>query len=491
MGLLVLSGAPLPRLIYMLLVIVVALSGAEARRSRRPDYCDPQSRQSSFLWRIDTKPPSYFFGTIHVPYNRVWEHIPENVKRAFRLADSVFFELDLTDEHTISALTKCQLLPRGARLEQLLPGDIYRRLEKHLDYVRNMMPLWLTADQRGRGLYADYLFNAIAGNWEQKRPIWVMLMVNMLTESDVRARGVPVLDLYLALEAKKTKRTGAVERVEEQCLPLNGLNISQVVFALNQTLNQHESIRAGEETPLYTTEDLIRHYNCGDLDEVIFRRDSSQIPPSVFQVPPLQSAAAAASAAQRVTAHSIEEYFRDELIYKRNRRMGERILELLWARPNESYFFAFGAGHFLGNYSVLDVLRQAGYKVTKVGPRERIRRYNRRRRPGGGGRRIPPSEGARYRGSEPPSRQEGRRRHGARHRDNKYGDNFSDLWVRIDDSQDSEPDPVVSRSDETVRVLFGLSSDTSVRSATDIPRSSAALLTALLLIVAALSPPRT
>ena len=54
----------------------------------------------------------------------------------------------------------------------------------------------------------------------------------------------------------------------------------QVVFALNQTLNQHESIRAGEETPSYTTDDLIRHYNCGDLDEVIFRRDSSQIPVS-------------------------------------------------------------------------------------------------------------------------------------------------------------------------------------------------------------------
>ena len=163
-----------------------------------------------------------------MPYNRVWEHIPENVKRAFRLADSVFFELDLTDEHTVSALTKCQLLPRGARLEQLLPADIYRRLQKHLDYVRHMMPRWMTADQRGRGLYADFLFNAITGNWQQKRPIWVMLMVNTLTESDVRARGVPVLDLHLALEAKKTKRTGAVERVEEQCLPLNGLNISQV-----------------------------------------------------------------------------------------------------------------------------------------------------------------------------------------------------------------------------------------------------------------------
>ena len=57
----------------------------------------------------------------------------------------------------------------------------------------------------------------------------------------------------------------------------------------------------------------------------------------------------------------------------------------------------------------------------------------------------------------------------------------------------SEPDPVVSRSDETVRVLFGLPAGAAVGSggAGVVPRSSSALLTALLLLVMALSPPRT
>lgn len=87
----------------------------------------------------------------------------------------------------------------------------------------------MTPDQRGKGLYADYLFNAIAGNWERKRPVWVMLMVNSLTEADIKTRGVPVLDLYLAQEAERMrKQTGAVEMVEEQCHPLNRLNFSQV-----------------------------------------------------------------------------------------------------------------------------------------------------------------------------------------------------------------------------------------------------------------------
>ncbi|RLV98064.1 hypothetical protein DV515_00011152 [Chloebia gouldiae] len=188
-----------------------------------------QNELNSFLWTIKRDPPSYFFGTIHVPYTRVWDFIPENSKKAFQQSHIVYFELDLTDPYTISALTSCQLLPQGKNLQDVLPRDIYRRLKRHLEYVKLMMPSWMTPDQRGKGLYADYLFNAIAGNWEQKRPVWVMLMVNSLTEVDIKSRGVPVLDLFLAQEAERLrKQTGAVEKVEEQCHPLNGLNFSQV-----------------------------------------------------------------------------------------------------------------------------------------------------------------------------------------------------------------------------------------------------------------------
>lgn len=54
----------------------------------------------------------------------------------------------------------------------------------------------------------------------------------------------------------------------------------QVLFALNQTLLQHESLRAGSLQAPYTTEDLIKHYNCGDLNAVIFNHDTSQVSPS-------------------------------------------------------------------------------------------------------------------------------------------------------------------------------------------------------------------
>nr|XP_002709727.2 metalloprotease TIKI1 isoform X1 [Oryctolagus cuniculus] len=348
-----------PRSWFLLQILCLLPTGAVPRReapaSANCELKPQQSDLNSFLWTIKRDPPSYFFGTIHVPYTRVWDFIPDNSKEAFQHSSIVYFELDLTDPYTISALTSCQMLPQGENLQDVLPRDIYCRLKRHLEYVKLMMPSWMTPDQRGKGLYADYLFNAIAGNWERKRPIWVMLMVNSLTEVDIKSRGVPVLDLFLAQEAERLrKQTGAVEKVEEQCHPLNGLNFSQVIFALNQTLLQQESLRAGSLQIPYTTEDLIKHYNCGDLSSVIFSHDSSQVPNFINATLPPQ---------ERITAQEIDSYFRRELIYKRNERMGKRVKALLEEFPDKGFFFAFGAGHFMGNNTVLDVLRREGYEV--------------------------------------------------------------------------------------------------------------------------------
>ncbi|XP_075711892.1 metalloprotease TIKI1-like [Rhinoderma darwinii] len=412
-----------------------------------------QSHLNSFLWTIKRDPPSYFFGTIHVPYTRVWDFIPENSKKAFQQSNIVYFELDLTDPYTISALTSCQMLPQGENLQSVLPRDIYRRLKRHLEYVKLMMPSWMTPDQRGKGLYADYLFNAIAGNWERKRPVWVMLMVNSLTEVDIKSRGVPVLDLYLAQEAERLKkRTGAVEKVEEQCHPLNGLNFSQVIFALNQTLLQQESLRAGSLQAPYTTEDLIKHYNCGDLNAIIFNHDSSQVPNLINATLPPH---------ELITAQEIDNYFRQELIYKRNERMGKRVKDLLEEFPEKSFFFAFGAGHFMGNNTVIDILNRYGYDVHHTPAGKSIMSGKSKKSPA-----------SKFSHSSPPCTSISKVRHKTNPRkekipnllmsdnvdimekdDRKYKKkkskmekhrHFSDLWVRIQDSVTDTPPQIIN-----------------------------------------------
>ena len=128
-----------------------------------------------------------------------------------------------------------------------------------------------------------------------------------------------MLDLYLAqLAEQQQKKIGAVERVEEQCLPLNGLTYGQVIFALNQTLQQHEDIRYGRVEPRYTTDDLINNYQCGNLNSVVFNQDTAQVH--------LLSTRSKLTMAEQTLAMEIDTYFKDHLIYKRNRRMGGRVI---------------------------------------------------------------------------------------------------------------------------------------------------------------------
>ena len=55
--------------------------------------CDGGDRGTTNLWKISTDPPSYFFGTVHVPATRVWPGISEQAKSAFQSADKTYFEL--------------------------------------------------------------------------------------------------------------------------------------------------------------------------------------------------------------------------------------------------------------------------------------------------------------------------------------------------------------------------------------------------------------
>lgn len=109
----------------------------------------------------------------------------------------------------------------------------------------------------------------------------------------------------------------------------------QVLFALNRTLRQHESYRLSNSAIPFTTDDLIHHYNCGDLNDIIFKKDSAQVPNLLnSSLPP----------SDIKTAKLIDNYFRMELIHKRNERMANRVEDLLVANPDKSFFFAFGAG---------------------------------------------------------------------------------------------------------------------------------------------------
>lgn len=163
---------------------------------------------------------------MHVPYNKLWENIPENVKVAFASSQDVFLELDWTDETTNRAISSCQMLPSNDTVSKHLSARILTRLEKYMKKLETEIPKWY-----GKGAQGDMLAKNLLGGWQKKRPIWLTLLLSSLNKQSVHSTGsgVPVLDVFFGNAAHNMgKRLEAMENADDQCDPYNKLNSQQV-----------------------------------------------------------------------------------------------------------------------------------------------------------------------------------------------------------------------------------------------------------------------
>ena len=93
------------------LMIILAEFDGEVKGQPTKDI---REWKSSYLWKINSTPPSYLFGTIHVPYTLVWDSVSEGVKTAFNSARQAYFEL-ADEKPDIS----CAMLPPGQKISQV------------------------------------------------------------------------------------------------------------------------------------------------------------------------------------------------------------------------------------------------------------------------------------------------------------------------------------------------------------------------------------
>ena len=139
-------------------------------------------------------------------------------------------------------------------------------------------------------------------------------------------------------------------------------------------MQQQEDIRWGNSgSSVFGIDELITHYRNGNLDEVYFNQDAVLFPSLSRATEIAQSESAKISSERdRQIATQIDTYFREQMIFQRNKRMAERVIDLLVKQPKTSFFFAFGAGHFVGDNTVLDIVQNAGLKIKHISPDEKI-----------------------------------------------------------------------------------------------------------------------
>uniref|UniRef100_A0A1I8BD28 Metalloprotease TIKI homolog n=1 Tax=Meloidogyne hapla TaxID=6305 RepID=A0A1I8BD28_MELHA len=248
------------------------------------EICLNNQNINSFLWLINAtwlSSPSFLFGTIHVPFNKVWENnkMPPQIERAFKSSNSVVLELALQKPEIVQQLIRCKQLSNSGNLRDILPNELFNRLKEYMQRIRLKLVRHAYMTHRRRSHARRHVKRLFPNDWEIRRPIWLLFLLFQLGDSPPHLQGTgsqimtaPMLDLYLAqLANEQNKNLISMETVSEQCNPTHLIKPEQIIFAINYTLNYIEWTEKREEEinnlnlNSQSINKLIKHYKCGTL----------------------------------------------------------------------------------------------------------------------------------------------------------------------------------------------------------------------------------
>jgi uncharacterized protein YbaP (TraB family) len=290
-----------------LLLLVLALTISCKKSSSNPGR--------PILWSIEGKKPSYLFGTIHFPDDRVL-NLHSAVRDALGSADVVYAEIPM-DSSTQMRLAMLAMLPDNKTLKDVLPADLFAKVEKLF---------------KSKGIPMMAL---------SRIKVWAIAVQVVLADHLMELATKTPLDRYIYEQAQeKGKETGGIETVEEQIAAFDSLTLEEQVQMLRDALEDREK---NKEKGIDLLKVALELYLKGDEKKLMDRLLEEYDPEDP------------------VSKKLIKLLFTD-----RNERMANRIIAKLKASPEKSFFFAVGTGHMPGEDGIVQRLRKAGHKVQRV-----------------------------------------------------------------------------------------------------------------------------
>ncbi|MGH1419507.1 MAG: TraB/GumN family protein [Hyphomicrobiaceae bacterium] len=274
----------------------------------------------AILWKVerDGLPTSYLFGTVHLTDPRA-QQFSDQMLGALAMSKYLALEVaDLTPEKTsqaIAASAKSVLFTDGKRLDKLLDSKEYAFVAQTLK--KSGMPTGLAP-----------LFKP-----------WIVTMIMSVPDCERKkvAKGELVVDMRLGQEARRLGiEVVGLETIESQLSAMAAVPLQDQLQILRASLKYMKQTNDLSETVLQL---------------YLARRISATLP---FQ----------AALARRVGINpDVYKSFTRELLTKRNLRMRNKIISML---EKNSTFVAVGALHLPGDTGLVNILRQAGFKLTAM-----------------------------------------------------------------------------------------------------------------------------
>jgi uncharacterized protein len=260
--------------------------------------------ENTLLWEITgngLKKPSFLYGTFHMMCK---EDIllSENLRKAVKQSDEVYFELDLDDiKGSINTLPLMNMSD-GKKLNDLLTPEEYTKVET---------------------FFKDTLRSSLS-SLQRLKPLFLMSLFYSKMISCRNMSGVETEIMRIAKEQGKT--INGFETVAFQASMLDVIPYQKQAQELLKAIDSLEEYKINFASML----SVYKHQQLDSI-EGLFNK----------------------------TEFGLEENM-EVLLYKRNRDWVAKLGDIL---PSKSVFIGVGSGHLVGEKGVIALLRKKGYSV--------------------------------------------------------------------------------------------------------------------------------
>lgn len=288
-------------------LVLLSMRGAHAQSPRPTDR--------PLLWLIEGKTPSYLYGTIHLPDDRVLA-LPKVVDQALDRCDAFFAEIPMDQAMILQSAQRMQL-PAGKQLKDVLPEKVYERAAAYMK-------------RKGFDIAAFSRMRVWAAS------VQITLLDRL---QDMMSKQALDLTLYLRCQAED-KQVGGLETLEEQFGVFESFTDEEQAQMLDKSL---DFLEKSEKEGVNYVDKLLELYLAGD-----------------------EAALMKFMNAYFDEKDPLDRCMVDRLLTQRNRHMAERIAAKLREQPDRSFFFAVGAGHLPDKTGVVELLRSRGLKLRRL-----------------------------------------------------------------------------------------------------------------------------
>lgn len=270
-----------------------------------------------FLWHVSKNNTEfYLFGTMHLADPELLV-LPKALKRALQHSDAVYTEVSMEPSVQMKA-AMLMLRSDGKTLKSTLPASLYQRSLEYLKSINTSLQMQPFETMK----------------------LWAFSAMLQFLEAQLSHPALPTIDELIYQKAKaEGKEVGGIETVEEQLAVMEALSDKEQLLMHEATLDYLEEnkdyVQIMQQLYLEGDEKVLMTY----LTSMMFQEEKYR---------------------------TLEEHFLQLILYDRNRRMAERIMQKVSEDPQKVYLFAFGTMHFLDQGSVIELLQKEGYKVERI-----------------------------------------------------------------------------------------------------------------------------